>query len=294
MVAGRSELQSWYRRAERLAEEGADCITAGFPCQDISFAGAGAGLAGARSGLVWPLMRTIRLVRPRIALLENVAALLNRGLGDILGHMATVGYDAEWHCIPASAVGAPHRRDRIWIVATDADGNGQHARAGHAEVAGAPEHASDASCLHWSAIQRRKQDGASACGRGVADADSKPRHQGRPDHAAQGTRRRNSDRGGSSTVVCNPDRQGLAVGEGIGRDAREEFAPALGTGWWVSEPDVGRVADGVSSRVDRLRCLGNSVVPIIPEFIAETVIKAKGLTPSSPYSKSSAHWRPRW
>jgi DNA (cytosine-5)-methyltransferase 1 len=92
-----------------------DLVAAGFPCQDISLAGDGAGLAGDRSGLFWHILRTVRLVgRPKL-LLENVAALLDRGLGSVLGALAQIGYDAEWHCIPASAVGAPHIRDRIWI-----------------------------------------------------------------------------------------------------------------------------------------------------------------------------------
>ena len=92
-----------------------DLVTAGFPCQDVSFAGEGAGLTGERSGLFWYIIRTLCMVgRPKV-LLENVAALLDRGLGTVLGAMASFGYDTEWHCIPASAVGAPHRRDRIWI-----------------------------------------------------------------------------------------------------------------------------------------------------------------------------------
>jgi len=95
----------------------ADIITGGFPCQDISYAGKGAGLAGERSGLWWQLRRTIRMVRPRFALLENVAALLNREMGTVLGSLAQIGYDAEWHCIPASSIGAPHDRDRAWIIA---------------------------------------------------------------------------------------------------------------------------------------------------------------------------------
>lgn len=95
----------------------ADVITAGFPCQDVSFAGAGAGLSGSRSGLYREVIRAICVVRPVRAVLENVAALLSRGLGTVLGDLAEIGYDAEWHCIPASAVGAPHRRDRVWIVA---------------------------------------------------------------------------------------------------------------------------------------------------------------------------------
>lgn len=94
-----------------------DLVTAGFPCQDISFAGKGAGLAGGRSGLFWHVLRAAGLVgRPQL-LLENVAALLDRGMGAVLGALASFGYDAEWHCIPAAAVGAPHRRDRLWIVA---------------------------------------------------------------------------------------------------------------------------------------------------------------------------------
>lgn len=92
-------------------------IAAGFPCQDISVAGDGAGLDGERSGLWWETHRIIREVRPWIAILENVSALCGRGLGEVLGSLAEIGYDCEWHCIPASHLGAPHRRDRVWIVA---------------------------------------------------------------------------------------------------------------------------------------------------------------------------------
>jgi DNA (cytosine-5)-methyltransferase 1 len=105
--------------ADRLMADGIapDVVAAGWPCQDLSYAGKGAGLAGERSGLWREVARIVRELRPRYVLLENVAALLGRGLGDVLGDLAEVGYDAEWHCIPASHVGAPHRRDRIWIVA---------------------------------------------------------------------------------------------------------------------------------------------------------------------------------
>ncbi len=100
----------------------ADAIVAGFPCQDLSNAGKRAGLAGTRSGLFWEVVRAIRVVRPRIILLENVAALHNRGLGEVLGALASLGYDTETHCIPASYVGAPHNRDRTWIVANSERG----------------------------------------------------------------------------------------------------------------------------------------------------------------------------
>ena len=94
-----------------------DLVTGGFPCQDISFAGKGAGLAGERSGLFWQIIRTVGMVgRPKL-LLENVAGLLNRGMGPVLGALAQVGYDAEWDCISACSIGAWHKRDRIWIFA---------------------------------------------------------------------------------------------------------------------------------------------------------------------------------
>jgi len=107
---------------ERLCADGIfpDVICGGFPCQDISVAGKGAGLAGERSGLWSEYARLIGEIRPQYVIVENVAALLGRGLGRVLGDLAALGYDAEWHCISASEVGAPHRRDRVWIIATDA------------------------------------------------------------------------------------------------------------------------------------------------------------------------------
>lgn len=92
-------------------------ISAGFPCQDISNAGLRAGITGPRSGLWRSVGRAIRLVRPILVHLENVAALLRRGMGVVLGDLASDGYDAEWDCLPASFVGAPHDRDRAWLVA---------------------------------------------------------------------------------------------------------------------------------------------------------------------------------
>jgi DNA (cytosine-5)-methyltransferase 1 len=129
-----------------------DVVTAGFPCQDISFAGDGAGLAGSRSGLFWHILRTAGLVgRPRL-LLENVAALLSRGLGEVLGALASFGYDAEWHCIPASAVGAPHRRDRIWIACHPND-EGQSNVPVHDEAPGLSGLGADADRLGFQRVK---------------------------------------------------------------------------------------------------------------------------------------------
>lgn len=105
--------------AERLNADGiaVDAICGGFPCQDISTAGLGAGLDGARSGLWSDFSRLISELAPRFVIVENVSALLGNGMGRVLGDLASIGYDAEWHCIPAWRVGAPHGRDRVWIVA---------------------------------------------------------------------------------------------------------------------------------------------------------------------------------
>lgn len=114
--------------AERLAADGIriDAICGGFPCQDLSVAGKTAGIEAERSGLWSEFARLIGELRPRVVFVENVANLISgpseqpgAWFGKVLGDLASLGYDAEWHCIPASAVGAPHVRDRIWVVAHD-------------------------------------------------------------------------------------------------------------------------------------------------------------------------------
>ena len=95
-----------------------DIITGGFPCQDISTAGKGEGITGSKSSLWGEMARIIGEVRPLHILVENSPALTSRGLGVILGDLAAMGYDARWGVLGARHVGAPHRRDRIWILAT--------------------------------------------------------------------------------------------------------------------------------------------------------------------------------
>ena len=107
--------------------EPVDVICGGFPCQDISFAGSGAGLSGERSGLWYEYARIIRELRPRFVLVENVSALLVRGLADVLGELAALRFDAEWACVSACAVGTPHVRQRVFIVAY---ANSEHGRSG--------------------------------------------------------------------------------------------------------------------------------------------------------------------
>lgn len=94
-----------------------DVICGGFPCTDVSLAGKGAGLQGERSGLWFQYLRIIDDVRPSWVLIENVAALRQRGLDQVLSGLSALGYHSRWDCIPGTAVGASHQRDRIWIVA---------------------------------------------------------------------------------------------------------------------------------------------------------------------------------
>ncbi len=292
-------------------EWGVDVICGGFPCQDISVAGKGAGLAGARSGLWYEYARIIGELRPRYVIVENVAALLARGMGTVLGDLSSLGYDAEWHVIPASAVGAPHRRDRIWIVA---NANGQQ-RSGREEpredlerdirqpaqlrqregqATFALEDVPDAIGV-WDAVRgdgsagaaavagRRLHAGGSQRNRGtrcagqagqgacdVADAEGIGRRAGLCQDDAEQDGHQPCDGCGD---VADADHAGRIKQRRAEPVSAEQLAAQCG-GWWSVEPDVGRVAHGVPARVDRLRCLGNAVVPQIVEVIGRAIVEA--------------------
>lgn len=199
-------------------------IAGGFPCQDISVAGKGAGLEGERSGLWYEYSRLIGELRPHFAIMENVGALAFRGLDRVLGSLAEIGYDAEWQDIRASDVGAPHRRERIWIVAYPmCDGRDER----RPECAGQ--------------FGRPSPLGASS--------------QALADSSDGGNVWRDGE--------LEPAQRQVREHRGGPRDGSRE--------WWSTEPAVGRVANGVPSRVDRLKCLGNSIVPQIAEMIFQNL-----------------------
>jgi DNA (cytosine-5)-methyltransferase 1 len=282
--------------AERLAADGigVDVICGGFPCQDISVAGNGAGLAGERSGLWSEFARLIGEIRPRYAIVENVAALLFRGLADVLGDLAALRYDAEWHCIPASAVGAPHRRDRIWIVAhprrLNSDGRcGQCGGSQEARSCNWParsnEYAFDVADASGNGWAERGKNGDSLCvgesgngfrqlggmGSTLADANEPQLQrclfsQKPSSEASQPIARRSEALGHAKSA-----RQSSCF---LGLREVESWRASSGVAWWGIESDVGRVANGVPSRVDRLKGLGNAVVPQIPELIGRAILAA--------------------
>ena len=267
--------------AKRLAADGiaVDVICGGFPCQDISCAGAGAGIGGERSGLWREYARLIGELRPGHVIVENVSALLGRGLGVVLGDLAEIGFDAEWHCIPASAVGAPHRRDRVWIVAYPMHAAGSSEprqqpskRPEIADRSRARDVAHPDRLRPAQSAGSEREGGLGAIQRGEALADtasvrSHGTRQARPGEPRTAGRRR------GQRDLRHPNGPRLAIWKGIRRDDGEEQTAAVGTDWWRAEPDVGRVAHGVPARVDRLRALGNSVVPQIPEIIGRAIME---------------------
>src|SRR5208337_3457825 len=132
-----------------------DLVSAGWPCQDISYAGPGAGITeGTRSGLWLHIADGLRHLRPSYVYLENVAALRTRGLGKVLGDLAALGYDAQWTCLRATDAGAPHRRDRLLILAARP---GEAGRLAAAADPGRRELQRRASLQTWQARRDRQK-----------------------------------------------------------------------------------------------------------------------------------------
>jgi DNA (cytosine-5)-methyltransferase 1 len=109
-----------------------DVIAAGFPCQDASSANPfGLGIAGERTGLFYQVIRLARELRPRFIILENVPELLDRGFGHVLRALAEIGHDAEWDCLSLGALGAPHERERLWVVSYPSGSGWQGSQPNH-------------------------------------------------------------------------------------------------------------------------------------------------------------------
>lgn len=195
-------------------------ISGGFPCQDISCAGKGAGITGARSGLWTHMARIICEVRPRYVFVENSPMLISRGLDVVLSDLAALGYDAKWGVVGAHHAGGNHKRDRIWIMAY-------------------------ASSQRWESDEH---DRGSVCGQVCGSASKQ----------------------GQDGECWNMDYTIGARLEGHDEDAespeRIQPVPCERGYWWATEPHVGRVVNGVASRVDRLKAIGNGQVPCVAKI----------------------------
>lgn len=193
-----------------------DILTGGFPCQDISSSGKRAGITGSKSSLWKYYSKAIRILRPRFAFIENVSILINRGLDVVLADLASIGYDAEWYCVPASAIGAPHQRDRVYVIA----------------------YLPSERERFLSIFKRDKRSKDFNINRDIKDAS-------------------NTDNQRQSRKGENEIRQELF---------------RKGTGQWTVEPKLDRVVHGIPCRMDRIKCLGNAVVPQIAEVFGEAIM----------------------
>ena len=197
-----------------------DVVSGGFPCQDISAAGAGGGITGSRSSMWKHMARIIGEVQPRYCFVENSPMLTSRGLGTVLGDLATMGFIAEWGVLSAANVGANHQRERIWIVGKNTKQPrlfpcSLHNRDGWGEQ-------------QSESIKETIGNVANTCDEGL--------------------QRHGKQRSVNESKKCE-------------RFPRIGFVSGSGE-WWKSEPNVGRVANGVAARVDRLKAIGNGQVPL--------------------------------
>lgn len=243
--------------------EPVDLICGGFPCQPVSLAGLRKGVDDER--WLWPEMhRIVSHLRPRWVVVENTPGLLASwgGFGDVLGDLAACGYDAEWESVPAAAVGAPHRRDRVFVVAYP-----------HSVTLRVPAFGVLGDCPPVPGDDG--EDGAVSDPVGVGHVE-----QGVSAGPWDGSGP--VDVGGEGTPVSDSGRLGGGWWGGEPGEPADPFATPQGHGWWRVEPDVGRVVHGVPRGLDRrrrIRGLGNAVVPQVAEWVGQQIIRVEGVTP---------------
>ena len=256
-------------------------LTGGFPCQDISIAGKGAGIEGKRSGLWSELFRIISEVRPKYALIENVPALTFRGGTRVIGDLTEIGYDCEWQIVGADHVGARHRRRRIWIVAyphTDTvrclhRGSEEQSNKTRVNALSQPtEICEDVAHSQRKGLEKWKGESTTAIQRTEFNGGTDVAHS---DTGLSKRENQEIFTGGNSTTISSEDvaysnEQRL---EGFGEYGQTKGSRSTGiideqscpngnhTDLWLTEPSVGRVVNGLPNRVDRLKGLGNAIVP---------------------------------
>ncbi len=244
----------------RLVSDGIgdiDIITAGWPCQDMSIAGNKAGLHADRSGLWFEIPRILGELRPKYALMENVSALLSgdRGgwFGRVLGDLAEIGYDTEWHCIPASELGAYHHRDRVWLICYT-EYPRQHGSQNHEghhkgddryqEGQDAPVQSQRSNPVRKCPRCHKELTGVRCwCNKLLSDTESQ---------RVQGQR------------TCREQVSQTHAGQIISLRHRERCRPA----YWGAQSKLDRVVNGLPDRVDRVKALGNAIVPQVAECLA--------------------------
>jgi len=242
-----------------------DVIAGGYPCQPFSTAGKRQGENDPRH--LWPYFKdAISGIRPRFAILENVRGHLSMGFDRVLADLTEIGYDAEWQIVSAASVGAPHRRERVICVAYPTQ---QYSNVVFNYARSSPQH---------QTISKPRN----SCGtQNVADTNGTPRQQqqkrqvqesdiGRrsQDVANTNQSRRKHGNKNRSTQAQNGQRPKVFVQDFASNSDCRPFSH------WLLEPDVGRVADGVPARLDRLKGLGNAVVPQVAEYVGRLIMQS--------------------
>jgi len=233
-----------------------DVVSGGFPCQDISAAGKGAGIDGERSGMWGEMARIIHEVRPRFVFVENSPMLTSRGLGRVLGDLASMGFDARWGVLGAADIGANHQRDRIWIVAR---WNGDLPHAQHNRIRWWEQQQKSIKEAHGELANARcelRDEGNS----GIVDTQEEI-----------GTSSAIFDQSGGQGFIEQTQsirKMGNSKSTGFtscleGQEQGQPWRASIGSSqWWEIEPPMDRVADGMADRVDRLKAIGNGQVPL--------------------------------
>jgi len=298
-----------------------DVVSGGFPCTDISAAGKGAGIDGEASGMWREMARIIHEVRPKFVFVENSPMLTSRGLGRVLGDLASMGFNARWGVLGAADVGANHQRDRIWIVAKRPEHlpHAQHDRIGRWEQQQKSikkEIIANTRCKSERPNERLQptsqisigEDASIVCGKvsnstihGLHNEENKCilESQGRNKLQSQQSRdtsdvantselfsyggndngRISMERESQSESGNNSGPQNMANTSSLGQQRQRQheqsinsktssnwqtniIEPISTSDFWAIEPNVGRVVNGVASRVDRLKAIGNGQVPL--------------------------------
>jgi len=234
-----------------------DVVSGGFPCQDISAAGKGAGITGSRSSMWKHMARIIGEVRPQYVYVENSPMLVTRGLDVVLADLAALGFDAKWGVVSAADVGANHKRERIWIRAEQrhflpytmqhGDGWGQQQPQSTQETFGV------GNTQHFGGISTQEV----GSDYGIQQQISTRSQLCVNEFTGAGCVRQDTDMADTdSERGCLRETNGEDA-EDVGQSSRGATRPE----WWDIEPNVGRVANGVAARVDRLKAIGNGQVP---------------------------------
>lgn len=216
-----------------------DIITGGFPCQDISVAGHGVGLEGKRSGLFFEIIRLAKETRAPFVFLENVPAIRTRGLREVIRAFTEMGYDCRWTCLSAASVGAPHKRERWFLLAH-----------------------SDSAKLRSSKIRRTSRLSTKSRDNGAKEPMANAKG-GNDWTDKTGTGERQVQQPGIGTFEGDVSHTyGIVLQSRLWSwGQKQKFAKITDRSWWEIEPLVGRVVNGCPFRVDRTKALGNGVVP---------------------------------